>query len=147
MATRIRFALAVLAGVGFAAFESSHPWPTVASHVGILSAIVVMLVVIVVAGRGRQRIPSRAWVAELWHRAVRRPDRRWWAGAGWVVAVVLVAGWDLTSFLARSAALPTLSRLIGAVTRYDVGRAVAIALWLALGGWIALAGRRTVEEP
>lgn len=61
-----------------------------------------------------------------------------------MLAAMLVAGYDLASFLARSPELPTLSRLIGGVTRYYAGRAVAIGLWLGLGGWIALGGRRPV---
>jgi hypothetical protein len=135
---------AIAAALAFALYEGGHPWPSLASHAGILAAIAVVWAAVAAAGRGRQRLGSKAWWGRLWHGLWRRPDRSWWGGAGWVLAAMLVAGYDLASFLARSPELPTLSRLIGGVTRYYAGRAVAIGLWLGLGGWIALGGRRPV---
>jgi len=95
----------------------------------------------VVAGRGRQRLRPREHARRAWDRITHPHQRRWWGGAGWVALALLVAGYDFWSFRDRSPRFPTLSRLIGIITQLWPGRSVAIALWLAIGVWIALANR------
>jgi len=59
----------------------------------------------------------------------------------WVLLVLAVIGWDLNSFAHQAHDLPTLSYLIGRVTRWRWGRGTFFAAWLALGVGLA-AGRR-----
>jgi hypothetical protein len=59
----------------------------------------------------------------------------------WSVLIVGVIGWDLLSFALRSPLFPTLSTLVGHVSRYHVGRGLLFAAWLAVG-WCVAAGCR-----
>ena len=54
--------------------------------------------------------------------------------------------WDAVSFAEQSHTFPTLSYYIGHITRYDAGRGVLFALWLAVGAYVALGHRRTGPE-
>jgi hypothetical protein len=102
----------------------------------------------VVVGRGRQRRTTGAWLVQD-ARAIRawrsRPAALVLSVAVWVALVGATVGWDLTSFMAQSHSLPTLSYVIGRVTRYPAGRGAAFVLWLGLGVYIA-AGWRAEER-
>ncbi len=102
------------------------------------------LVAMVVLGWRRQRRTSRAWAA----RTVRL-TWGWWGQPReirvsvlvWCAVVAGVIGWDLFSFVVQSPSFPTLSTLIGHVTRHPVGRGILFALWLVLGVY-AVSGSR-----
>jgi hypothetical protein len=139
----------VLGAIGFSWWEGLQPWPTTAAHVSVLAAIAVFLVAGALLGRGRQQQPSRQWLA-----AARSAVVRFWRhphlfGVGvvaWIVVFGAVVGWDLHSFLIESHNLPTLSYLIGRVTRFAVGRGVLFGIWLA-GGAFLVASHRRVGTP
>ncbi len=140
-----RLVLVGLAAAGaFAWWEGGLDQSTTAAHIGVLAAIGVAFAAAVVAGRGRQRQPSLAWVRGPW--SLRRhlaEDRTGTLGAGvWVSLTLAVIGWDLNSFAHQSRALPTLSGIFGHLTASHGGRAATVALWLALGALIALGWRR-----
>ncbi|MGC9155525.1 MAG: hypothetical protein ACP5HZ_07740 [Ferrimicrobium sp.] len=59
----------------------------------------------------------------------------------WVILVMAVAGWDFRSFLLEIPSLPTLSYLIGRVSRFATGRSLLVAAWLALGAFFVLGNR------
>lgn len=62
--------------------------------------------------------------------------------AAWIVLIVVAIGWDGASFVAQQHDLPTLSRLVGAVTAWSWGRALLVVAWAAWGAWSALGFRR-----
>lgn len=144
-------ALAV-AALALAAWQGTLVQSATAAHWSLLAVIAVALVVAVVTGRRRQREASSDWLRRRTGDALRdlvRTDRAvpiaTVAGAAiWVVLVAATIGWDLNSFVHQAPDLPTLSRLVGAVTRHDWGRALVFALWLALGAYLAVGGRRRV---
>jgi hypothetical protein len=138
-------ALAVGVAVALSLLEGFWPQQSAAAHWSVGAVIGLALLGAVIAGRGRQRSPSRAWV-----RSSGRAVRHWWAHpirsgsvALWVLVLAATVGWDAYSFSHQSDRLPTLSRVIGGVTRYPLGRAGVFALWLGLGVVIVLAERRT----
>ena len=51
----------------------------------------------------------------------------------WCGVIAGVIGWDLFSFVVQSSSFPTLSTLVGHVTRYPFGRGILFALWLVVG--------------
>ena len=134
---------AVLAGVlvGLSAFEGTLERDSAWAHASVAGAVVLALVAAVVFGRGHQRRVARSWVSGAvagWRRA--GPAYR--SGVVlWAVLLAAAVGWDLASFAAQSHDLPTLSRIIGAVSRHPAGRGVLFGLWLAAGTYLAL-GRR-----
>ncbi len=119
-----------------------------ASHASILAVVATIVLLAVAVGRGRQRAVSRAWISAAVGSARRvgvawRTRRRALIGTvGWVVLLAGTAGWDTASFVEQERSLPTLSRLFGAVTGHDWGRALVFAAWLALGLSLALGWRR-----
>lgn len=56
-------------------------------------------------------------------------------------------GWDLNSFLHELHSLPTLSRLVGDVTRHRWGRGLTFGAWVALGAYLAAGWRRPHAPP
>jgi hypothetical protein len=64
----------------------------------------------------------------------------------WVILVVAIVGWDLRSFIAQSDDLPTLSYYFGRITRFHIGRGLAVALWLVVGAFLCAGGRTRVEQ-
>ncbi len=64
----------------------------------------------------------------------------------WCAVASGVIGWDLFSFAIQSASYPTLSTLVGHVTRYPVGRGLLFGLWLVVGAY-AVAGWRAPLAP
>jgi len=99
----------------------------------ILAAVGVVAAVI--AGWSRQRMRTRAWLSST-SRAVRGWRRAPLFSTGvvvWTLLILAVIGWDLNSFVHEVHYLPTLSYEIGRVTRYEWGRALLFAAWLAAG--------------
>ena len=134
----------VFVGLGFAWWEGYHPWPSLAAHISIVSAIIVVVASAVLVGRRRQSLSSRSWLHRV-GAGLRNPTKRsplFLAGAiVWVVLVLAIAGWDFHSFLREVPSLPTLSYLIGRVSRFVVGRSILVAAWLALGAFFAFSHR------
>lgn len=134
--------LAALAG-----WEGVQGRFSTASHVSILAVVAAVVLLALAAGRGRQRERSRAWAAaavrSLRHgRAAWRTRRATFVGVvGWAVVIAATVGWDAASFVAQEHSLPTLSRVFGALTDHDWGRALVFAAWLALGLYLALGWR------
>ncbi len=134
-------------GLLFACWEGHLRWPSQAAHISILIAIVVMFALALLAGRHRQPMSTAVWLSRV-VATIRQPSTRppvAIVGALiWIVLVLAVAGWDLHSFLLEQHSLPTLSYLIGRVSRFALGRSVLVATWLALGGFFVLANRSHV---
>jgi hypothetical protein len=134
----------VLVGLGFAWWEGYHPWPSLAAHISIVSAIIAVVVLAVLVGRGCQSLSSRSWLHRV-GAGLRNPTKRsplFFAGSVvWIVLALAIAGWDFHSFLREVPSLPTLSYLIGRVSRFVVGRSILVATWLALGVFFAVGHR------
>jgi hypothetical protein len=130
--------------VALAAWEGTLDRQSAAAHWSVAAVIAAAIVVTVVAGRSHQRTTSRVWLASSWRSAASWRERPVYAaGVGvWVVVVLAVVGWDVTSFVAQAHDLPTLSYFVGRVTRYEWGRAAVFAAWLAVGGYLAVGWRR-----
>ncbi|MGO9456031.1 MAG: hypothetical protein ACLP62_03135 [Acidimicrobiales bacterium] len=102
--------------------------------------IVVVALATLIAGRGRQRATTGAWLTDAGRAVVGWRARPGYAAgvAVWAVLLVAVVGWDLNSFAHQAHDLPTLSYLVGRVTRFTWGRALVYAAWLAAGAGIAV---------
>lgn len=135
---------AAAAGIAsMAAWEGVQGRQSVASHASILAVVGGTLALAAVAGRRRQRCRTGDWARGLLRSRGTAPV----AGSVlWAVLVVVTVGWDLASFLAQRRWLPTLSRLIGAVTDHPAGRGALFACWIALGLYLALGWRRPRAE-
>lgn len=65
-----------------------------------------------------------------------------WAALPWVVIGALALAFELWQYTSLPRRLhPTLSSLLGDVTRYPVLRGLVFCCWLACGAWLALRGR------
>jgi hypothetical protein len=139
--------VADLLALAFVAWEGVQGRYSAASHAGILAVIGVVLLLTLVAGRGRQRKRSWTWVRDA-ARALRgllvagRLATAAVAGAVvWGLLIATTVGWDMASFMKQKHDLPTLSRLFGDVTDHDWGRALLFAAWLVLGLYLAVGWR------
>jgi hypothetical protein len=134
----------VAAGAAFSWWEGGLHQYSVAAHWGIAAAIALVLVAAVVFGAGRQAVPAGQWVKGPLgvRRHLAEAPQLTVAVVIWLVLFAAVIGWDLNSFVHQSHDLPTLSRIFGTVTATRVGRAVVVALWLALGTTLAVGWRR-----
>jgi hypothetical protein len=122
---------------GLSRDQSSAHWSVVACAAGAVALAVL-------AGHGRQRMTSGQWLAQAWRSGTDPAQRRTTYGRGiavWVILVVAVLVWDLTSFAAQVHDLPTLSYFAGHVTRHHWGRSLVFVAWLALGAYFALGWR------
>jgi len=135
--------LLIGAVVASALVEGFWPQSSAAAHWSVGAVLTAALVAAVVLGRHRQRRSSADWVSSS-----ARAVARWWAHpirsasvALWVLVLAATVGWDTYSFSHQSDRLPTLSRVIGGVTRYPLGRAAVFLAWLALGA-VLVAGER-----
>jgi hypothetical protein len=118
------------------------------AHWGVVLVVIGSTVTAVVLGRRRQRERARTWIVVTGHAVgswPSQPTATVVSALIWSLLIGATIGWDLTSFVGQSHALPTLSHFVGHVTRYKVGRGFIFALWLALGAYLA-AGCR-VERP
>jgi len=98
----------------------------------------------VALGRGRQRERTRPWLARnlLFIRTWRTQSRAAVVAAlVWTILIAGVVVWDLVSFVCQSHSLPTLSYVIGHVTRYPLGRGLLFAAWLGIGATLVSAQR------
>lgn len=79
---------------------------------------------VVALGISRSRLPALR---------ARRPG-----ALGWGVLAVVLAGWELASFLQHPRARhPTISSLADDALRGHPVRALAMVAWLAIGAWLA----------
>jgi hypothetical protein len=143
-------ALAVaVAALALASWEGTIDQSSATAHVSVLALIAVAIVTAMLTGRGRQRATSADWVRQgagaMWGDvtgAHRRPPVLVVGTLAWIVLVAATIGWDLTSFVHQAHDLPTLSRVVGDVTRHQWGRALVFAGWLGLGAYVSVGGRR-----
>ncbi len=137
MSRRVRLLLLGAFSMAFAAWEGGKPYTTTDAHVSIAVVIAVVVLVALYSGHHRQEMKSLTWLKGM-GRSIRRylsnPDIQGTGALVWLVFFMAYFGWDLNSFLHQQRDLPTLSYLIGRVTRYYAGRSVLVAGWL-LGGW------------
>jgi hypothetical protein len=77
---------------------------------------------------------------------LRRPTRYGLAVLIWIAFLLAIFVWDLLGFLAASPNFPTFSRLVGDLTKYPTGRMLVFALWLIMGGYLVLGGRRPASR-
>lgn len=140
--------LALVLGA-LSAWEGTLFRDSTAAHWSVGGAIAVAIVGGGLAGKGRQRTPSSAWLSGAAQAVAgyrRHPPTEVAGVVVWVVLVLAVIGWDLNNFVHQSHYLPTLSRLIGNVTRFDWGRGIVFAGWMGLGAYVAFGWRRTGDE-
>ncbi len=125
-------------------WEGDQRYPTTGAHASIAAVIVVTAIAMVALGRARQKERTSTWIGCSVQTLLRWRERpaAIAAAAVWAVLFAAVVGWDLNSFVHQAHDLPTLSRIIGAVTHASWGRSLVFALWCALGGTIAGANRR-----
>jgi len=107
------------------------------------------LVALIVLGWHRQRQTGRAWLrrtAELGWDWRAQPRATSVSALVWAVLIAGVIGWDLFSFVVQSPSFPTLSILIGHVTRYRIGRGLVFALWLVAGSYLVAGWRARTPQ-
>jgi hypothetical protein len=137
----IAMALTLLALLALAGWQGTLSRQSRGAHLSVLLVVAVTVAVAVLVGRGRQRMDATAWV-RFTHDRWQSSDSVYRLGMViWAVLLGSVVGWDLNSFVHQSHDLPTLSHYVGLVTRYDGGRAVLFAVWLAAGAFLAVARR------
>jgi hypothetical protein len=136
--------LVLAALVTLSLWEGTLSRQSAAAHWSVTLVAIVTVAAALIAGRGRQRTGSGAWLTGA-VRAIGRWRRTPLFAAGiavWVLLVLTVIGWDLNSFVHQAHDLPTLSYYFGRVTRWWWGRALVFAAWLAVGGYLAVGWRR-----
>ena len=115
-----------------------------AAHWSVAILVAVAFGAAVALGRGRQRERTRPWLARnlLFIRTWRTQSRAAVVAAlVWTILIAGVVVWDLVSFVCQSHSLPTLSYVIGHVTRYPLGRGLLFAAWLGIGATLVSAQR------
>ncbi len=98
----------------------------------------------IVLGRGRQRRTTWNWATGVLHALWRwrtQPTAHTISLLVWWILIAGVIGWDLVSFVVQSPSFPTLSTLVGHITRYPLGRGLLFAAWLLLGAYAAAGWR------
>jgi len=144
----VRILISSVAVIGLAAltwWEGSQRVQTSPAQVSVAVPIAVIVLGGLILGAGRQRQASRAWLAQDVRTVSHGESWTWPFAAGviiWILLLGAVFGWDVYSFLRQSPALPTLSYLIGRITRFHLGRSGLYLVWLAVGLWLALAQRQ-----
>lgn len=127
------------------AWEGGLRYYSAASRASVALSIALVCLCAIALGRHRQRETSRSCLHKLAMTA-RHPRSLGVATlvaiALWGVVISAVAGWDLYSFSRELHQLPTLSYLIGRVTRFTLGRACVFALWLITGCYLSVGSRR-----
>ncbi len=145
IAALARYGVAIAGGVALSAWQAGQSRDAGATHWTVLLTVAVALLGALALGRGRQRQTVRAWLAVTagalgaWRA---RPRVAVGSVVVWTALAVAVVGWDLVSFIHQSHDLPTLSYYVGRVTRYPAGRGACFAVWLGLGAFLAVGGRR-----
>ena len=101
---------------------------------------VVVLLVAVIASWDRSRVRPAPDPVNARSRRI--------AGAVWVGLVVLLTAWELAAFFSLPRqAHPTLSSIADDIMRTHPGRALMVALWLALGWLLFARTPRTARTP
>jgi hypothetical protein len=136
--------LLTVAALGLCLWEAGLSRDSDGAHRSVVLLMVAAYVTALVLGRSRQRQTSRAWLARG-GRDIRgwrtHSTRALLAAVIWAALIAAVVGWDIVSFVYQAHDLPTLSYFIGHVTAYRVGRGLVFALWLAIGGYLAVGWR------
>jgi len=129
--------------IGFGIWEGLQNRSSPSSRVSVLCTIAVVVVMAAVAGARRQPLTSRTWLQNAKASAVRwRESRSYTIGViVWLLIFFAIVGWDLNSFVHEVHDLPTLSYLIGRITRMHWGRALLFACWLGAGVAVPFACR------
>ncbi len=125
-------------GFRFSSYEAHWSVPVIGGVVLVASLGTVRL------WRGPSRQRSLGWLRSTGASVAGWPGRPSLYGAGvlvWLALFASVVGWDLHSFLEEVHELPTLSYLLGRVTRFHAGRAALVAGWMAAGWYIVTARR------
>lgn len=143
-----------LAALALSAWEGTIVQSSSTAHWSVLAVIAVTIGAAAVGGRGRQRERSGRWLrsgvgtvsGDLTGRH-RRPAVQIASTVVWAALIAATIGWDLYSFTHQHSYLPTLSRVVGTVTRHEWGRALVFSAWLALGAYLALGWRRPDRQP
>jgi type IV secretory pathway TrbD component len=133
-----------VAAIALSAWQGGLSRDSLGAHRSVALLGIAALVAMVVLGWGRQRQGTRMWAMATVH-LIRKwrsqPKANVVSILVWSVLIVGVIGWDLLSFALQSPSFPTLSTLVGHVSRYPVGRGLLFAGWLAVG-WYVAAGCR-----
>jgi hypothetical protein len=142
--------LLILAGIGISAWQGTLSRDARAAHSIVLLAMLAAVAAAIVAGRRRQRQTTPEWLASSartmgsWS----RNSTAWQVSVAiWAFLILGIVAWDAVSFAEQAHSFPTLSRYIGDVTRYQAGRGAFFALWLAIGAYLAVGGRRRSDSP
>ncbi len=137
-------------------WEGTLRWQSTTAHASVLALIALVLLLALLAGRGRQaeRTPRRLGARRNRPAASTGgadPTRRvspWRAHpaasiatTAWALLAAAVLAWDLVSVTLGTPARPTLSKLAGDLTRHVAGRAALTFAWVALGLALALGSR------
>jgi hypothetical protein len=141
--------LVVVAGVALSVWQAGLSRDSAGAHWSVAVVGVAAVVMMILLGWHRQRLTSRAWarcLVEVGWRGRAHPRRTAVSVLVWTTLIVGVIGWDLVSFIAQSPSFPTLSTLVGHITRYRVGRGLAFALWLTLGSFLMVGYRARSPE-
>ncbi len=129
----------------FSLWEGGQPFTTTAAHISIALVIATIAIVAIANGLHHQEVKSIDWMrstGKAIRNFIRRPSLQGVGVTIWLLLFLAAFGWDLNSFLRQQADLPTLSRIVGNVTKHYAGRVILVAAWLA-GGWYLVAGQLT----
>jgi RsiW-degrading membrane proteinase PrsW (M82 family) len=142
-------ALVGIAGIALSVFQAGLSRDSPGAHWSVALLGIAAVALTVLLGRHRQRRTSRGWagpMVQVGWRWRARPRAMSVSVLVWTVLIVGVIGWDLVSFIAQSSSFPTLSTLVGHITRYRVGRGLVFAFWFALGCFLVAGYRARSPE-
>jgi hypothetical protein len=131
--------LVVVAGSALSVWQAGLSRDSAGAHWSVALVGIAAVVLTILLGRHRQQRTSRGWASRLVQVGWRwrtYPRAIAVSVLVWTVLIFGVIGWDVVSFIAQSPSFPTLSTLVGHITRYQVGRGLVFALWLALGSFL-----------
>jgi hypothetical protein len=141
--------LLVLCAIALSSWEARLTRDSPGAHWSVALLGVGAFVAMIVLGWHRQRQTTGAWLSqtvEIEWRWRAQPRATAVSVLMWSVLIVTVIGWDLFSFVVQSSSFPTLSILIGHVTRYQSGRGLVFALWLVAGSYLVAGWRARTPE-
>jgi hypothetical protein len=138
-----------LCAIGLSSWEALLTRNSPGAHWSVALLGVGAVVATIVLGWHRQRQTIGAWLSKTVDIGCRwrvRPRTTAVSTLIWSVLIGAVIGWDLFSFVVQSSSFPTLSILIGHVTRYRIGRGLVFALWLVAGSYLVAGWRARTPE-
>jgi hypothetical protein len=132
----------VVISLAFGAIDGRMSYRDFRGHLLVICAIAVTVLFALIRGRKRQKLKSLNWL-----RSTRtsiysyfKSPNMWGTGVLiWLLFFLAYFSWDLNSFLHQSHNLPTLSYLIGRITRFYFGKFALTTVWL-IGGWYLASG-------